>query len=228
MLTENSSPSYESLRQHLKEDYVNFFRVGSIDDGGYYLDFLKLQKSDLLFSGGISSNVEFEYDVFHLNKDIKIIMVDPTVSVMKLFGKGILRSVMGKKEKLRYLMNTFMFTYMLNSKRCIHQAVWLNATHTIQSVLGSSGFKASPRSVILKLDIEGSEYDLLDEIVAQQELFNTIIIEFHDFDKKADRACSFIENCLPAFELRYLEINPSGGFSADRQPKNIEIVLIRK
>ncbi|MNL50888.1 hypothetical protein D3C87_1739450 [compost metagenome] len=68
------------------------FRFESIEDGGYFISPRNILEAKILFSGGISSNVEFEYDLYRFNKDLLIIMVDPTVSRSKLLAKAILRT----------------------------------------------------------------------------------------------------------------------------------------
>jgi hypothetical protein len=47
----------------------------------------KLLKQIFFLSGGISSNIEFEYDLFRSYSDLKT-MVDPTVSGTKLLIKA--------------------------------------------------------------------------------------------------------------------------------------------
>lgn len=103
------------------------FRFGSMGDGGYYVSPKKILEADILFSGGISSNTEFEYDVFRFNKRIQIIMVDPTVSKSKLLAKALVRSFIGKREKLRYGINTLVFILILGSGRAWHIKKWLSA-----------------------------------------------------------------------------------------------------
>lgn len=59
-------------------------------------------------------------------------------------------------------------------------------------------------------------------------LFNAMIFEFHDLDKKHQLLYDFIAKCDPYFDLINLEINPSGGFDKSNRPKNVEISLERK
>ena len=59
----------------------------------------QLQNLNVLFSGGISSNLEFEYDLFRFNDRINIVMVDPTVSGAKLIFKGLARLFFKKPNK---------------------------------------------------------------------------------------------------------------------------------
>lgn len=217
------SENYFETLSKFKINNDNLIRIGSIGDGGYYVDYSLLSKSDLLFSGGISSNVEFEFDVFRMNEIADIIMVDPTVSRLKLFIKGILRIFLNKSNKLKYLMNTMMFAYLLQSKRCKHISKWLSAENKLFSIIS-----AKYKNICLKLDIEGSEYDLLDEIILNKDKFNHLIFEFHDLDKKGEQLMDFISKISNSFDLVFVEPNWAGGSYGNKFPKLIEVTLLKK
>ncbi|WP_375239949.1 hypothetical protein, partial [Aurantibacter sp.] len=105
----NSDSYYKYfVESYLKKD-TSLFKFGSIGDGGYYLNPKTLTESDLLFSGGISSNLEFEFDFYRFNANAPILMIDPTVSKWKLLIKGFTRLFFKKPDKLRYLYNTLIF-----------------------------------------------------------------------------------------------------------------------
>lgn len=214
----------------IKKEYLksssNLFRFGSINDGGYNINPNKVRNTDVLFSGGVSSNVEFEYDMFRFNENMFLILVDPTVSKTKLLAKAIFRFFLLKKNKLRYLFNTLIFIYMLRSGRVKHIANWLSDKFGIIDTLKSIGINYDDKRFLLKLDIEGSEYDLLPEILSNLYLFDCMIFEFHELDKKNHLLLDFLKNCSSEFSLVHLEINPSGGYHKG-VPKNIEITLER-
>lgn len=220
----------ESYYTKIKKDFLiedsSLFRFGSIGDGGYWLNPETITKSHVLFSGGISSNVEFEYDLFRFNEDLKIIMIDPTVSGSKLILKGLLRFFLNKKEKIRYLFNALIFNFLIRQSRCKHFKMWLNKPKQILEIAKDT--LESHDTILLKLDIEGGEYDFLDEITLNLDRFSALVFEFHDLHKYHDIVYSFIQTCQVQFDLVYLGINPSGGFDGDNRPKCIEITLERK
>ena len=211
------------IESKLIENKCNI-RLGSIGDGGYELSHKKIMDADILFSGGISSNVEFEYDVFRMNKNIKIVMVDPTVSGFKLLGKGIARFFLKKKYKLRYLINALTFILLSNSERVVHKSLWINKKNTIFSILNDTFDKEKKEHILLKLDIEGSEYDILDEVLFNLESFNTMIFEFHDLNIRNQDLIKFIEDCESQFCITALNINRSGGIH-NGLPKVIELTF---
>ena len=117
---------------------------------------------------------------------------------------------------------------MLRSNRALHIKKWLNSKNGIVSSLQEKNIAIENKKMILKLDIEGSEYDLLDEIALNFDLFNCMIFEFHDLDSKNADLYKFLKKCKDSFDMIYLGINPSGGFSECGQPKVIEITLEKK
>ncbi len=215
---------YKKIETDFLVQEDDIFRFGSLDDGGYHLKPSTLQRSEVLFSGGISSNLEFEYDAFRFNPKLKILMIDPTISGFKLLLKGLVRLFFKKRDKIRYLFNALMFNYLIRTNRCKHLKLWLNKEQSILKLLNAN-FKMN-KNVVLKLDIEGSEYDLLDEILEHQNAFIAMVFEFHDLHIRHNLVYDFIGKCA-SFKLIHLNINPSGGFDKQNRPKCIEISLER-
>ena len=60
-------------------------------------------------------------------------------------------------------------------------------------------------NVFFKIDIEGSEYELLDNILLMQDNIVGLAIEFHDLNKNLDKVREFIEN----FSLDLIHIHPN-------------------
>ncbi|WAC01951.1 hypothetical protein N7U66_19240 [Lacinutrix neustonica] len=100
-----------------------------------------------------------------------------------------------KRDKLRYLYNALLFNYLIRTKRCKHLPLWLTKEQSILDLL-KTNFKTQ-KNILLKLDIEGSEYAFLDEIVRNKKAFRAMVFEFHDLDKKHELVHRFIDQCHP-------------------------------
>lgn len=217
---------YKNIKAKFLIEDKSLFRFGSINDGGYYLRPETIKSSDILFSGGISFNVEFEYDIFRFNNTIEIVMVDPTVSGKKLIFKGLARLFFKKPDKIRYLFNNLMFNYLIMQKRCSHLKLWLKKPEQIFKLIEP---KINAESkVLLKLDIEGGEYDFLDEIIENMSRFTAMVFEFHDMHVHHQKVYNFIENCSTLFSLVFIGENPSGGYASNGEPKCVEVTLEQK
>ena len=71
--------------------------------------------------------------------------------------------------------------------------------YTLSSVLEDLEFKA----IFLKIDIEGSEYRILDSIISNHQKLSGLVIEFHDCDINLSKIEWFIKN----FNLKLVHIH---------------------
>jgi hypothetical protein len=78
-------------------------------------------------------------------------------------------------------------------------------------------------SVFFKIDIEGSEYRILDQLIFHQKKINSLVIELHDCDLHFDRIRDFIEK----FELKlvHLHVNNYCSINKDLNPSVIELTF---
>ena len=92
---------------------------------------------------------------------------------------------------------------------------------TLSSVLKDLEFKA----IFLKIDIEGSEYRILDSIISNHHKLSGLVIEFHDCDINLSKIEWFIKN----FNLKLVHIhaNNHGLFDLDKKiPLALELTLV--
>ena len=78
--------------------------------------------------------------------------------------------------------------------------------------------------VVLKIDIEGDEYKVLDDIKKNSKKIVFLIIEFHDVDKNINK----IKKFLAKNDLKNIHIhaNNYGGSDKNKNPKVIELSLL--
>ena len=72
----------------------------------------------------------------------------------------------------------------------------------------------------MKIDIEGSEYRILNQIINYKEMLTGLAIEFHDYDLNKDRVHDFINEI--EMELIHVHVNELGGISCDNTPIALE------
>lgn len=80
----------------------------------------------------------------------------------------------------------------------IEKYVGLNCSDPAQVTLSKVLSQVSTDRIFLSIDIEGSEYRLLDTLVEQSDRFTGVTIEFHDCDLHLAR----IEEFIAAFDLK--------------------------
>ena len=79
--------------------------------------------------------------------------------------------------------------------------------------------------IFLKIDIEGSEYRILDEIIENQDLFTGIAIELHDVDLHLDKIEQFIKNLK--MELVHIHPQNPAFVTKDHIPTQIELTFAK-
>ena len=79
------------------------------------------------------------------------------------------------------------------------------------------------KNILLKIDIEGDEYRLLDEIIYVSEKISSLVIEFHDIDLNLEKVEKFISNLK--LDLVHIHPNNVGGVNSDGDPTIIEFTF---
>jgi len=156
----NTIKNKSSIYQIIKPKKVlgkKKIRIGEKSDGGYILlnDFDNIK---IAYSFGISDEISFDKDL--ADKNIDVFMYDHTI------------------EKLPFQNSKFHWKKIgLTEKKGIH-----NNMKTLDELIKENGHE-NEKNMILKLDIEGSEWNVLYYINKEILMhFKYIIIEFH-FEK---------------------------------------------
>ena len=163
----------------------NLIRVGSNYDGGYVLPKEILRKSKICISFGIFDDCEFEYSV-NTKYNIKIYAYDfltnykfLTLNIIKKLIKVIFfkENIYNLKKSI---INFFLFIKTFKKKKneffqkkIVPYSKFINKKK--QDSLSSIIWSLNLKKFILKIDIEGSEYALLKEIIKYEKknyLFN--------------------------------------------------------
>ena len=91
----------------------------------------------------------------------------------------------------------------------------------------SNVFKNCP--TMLKVDIEGGEYEFVDEFISQVsnnlELINCIILEVHDTKIRRNEFEKLVKGISQYFPVVHIHGNNCAGVSADGLPEVLEITF---
>ena len=83
-------------------------------------------------------------------------------------------------------------------------------------------------SVFLKIDIESSEYRLIDSLLKYKDRIIGMAIEFHDTDPLRIIFINSMKKLLLDFEIVHLHANNSSSSSSDGLPEVLEISFARR
>ena len=205
---------YDELSKFLKELWPkivsgNLLRFGTAGDGGYLLPSM-MQNIKVCYSGGVETNSDFEADIVS-KFGCLVYMLDGSVSGPPITSPNF-------KFKKLWVGN-------INTSDTIDVNDWLKLERN-----------TGKNEVLLKLDIEGHEYNVLQAISdLNWEMIGCLVCEFHAFEVilsgNNKRVRGIFEMILSKFDCVHVHANNSKqpyiahGFLI---PSDIEITFVKK
>lgn len=208
-------------------------RIGSSNDGGYVVPFEAVKAAGALLSFGLSHDWTFERDFKKQNPDAIIHCYDHTVSLRTAFEYSVgqlLRFILQLRPgalRRAFTWIDYVFFFRADRKH-FKQRIWRDRQHdsaTIEDV-----FNRLPHGcqVFVKMDIEGSEYRVLDDLLGHSGNIVAMAIEFHDVDIVPQMFNSFVEKIKRDFHVVHIHGNNMGGIAPFNFPINPEITFLNK
>jgi hypothetical protein len=208
-------------------------RIGSSNDGGYVVPLDAVKASGALLSFGLSHDWTFERDFKKHNADAIVHCYDHTVSFptvlvysFRQFVGAIVRLDAGHLRKAFAWLD---YPSFFRAER-IHfrQRVWRDRESN--SVTADDAFARLPEAIptFVKVDIEGSEYRILDDLLRHSADITALAIEFHDVDIVPELFSSFVEKIKRDFYLVHIHGNNLGGLAPFHFPIAPEITFLNK
>ena len=227
------------LPKYLQPKYsFKKIRVGKKYDGGYVAPLLAIKKSESLISFGMYDDWSFEKHFSKLNKKINIFVYDGSVNFffwIKYYIKNFILLIRLKIELNNFIKSFFkIFDYYIffNKKKILHIEKFvtsadkkisnINKKITLNQIFNNTPIK----NVFLKIDIEGNEYRILNDILKYKNKIECMVIEFHNFDLMQKK----IKNFLKKFNLCivHTHVNNYGRITQKETPTVIELTLSKK
>ena len=205
----------------------DLIRIGSKHDGGYLIEKSSMQKSQFLFSFGVSTNWEFEKEF--INKtNINFVAFDGSMN--KKFWENEKKLAIIKLKKLsfskflRYFFIKRNFYKFFHNKKLISKFIGNNSGKFI-TFNEALSFSKVNNDLFFKIDIEGSEYDILEDILANQKKLVGLAIEFHQCNKYLNVIKSFVSRFK--LELVHIHANNYDDLTSFSIPESIEITFAK-
>jgi hypothetical protein len=216
--------------------YDDLIRIGSENDGGYVIPRVIVEKAEFLLSFGISDDWHFDAGFSALNPTVKIHAYDPTISnfqyrdalalsILKLVlgGKATIGEVRERFHIFRQYRRFFQGRVQHFEERISKYKIGRSDT-TIETVFG----RAVSESLFLKIDIEGAEYRVIEDLLRHSDRIMGMVIEFHDTDALRSIFVDSVQRITRLFEIVHLHANNFGSVSADEVPDMLEIAFLRR
>ncbi len=185
----------------------DLIRVGSKHDGGYLIEKTSFINSKFLFSFGISTNWDFEKD-FIYKRNIQLIAFDGSINEEFWQNKKIIALEKMKKLSLKDLYQYMYIKYSFNkffSKKNFVPKFISNKLPNSMTFKEAINLSEINEDIFLKIDIEGSEYEILGDILENQNKIIGIAIEFHQCNFYIKDITNFVNNL--ALEIVHIHAN---------------------
>ena len=216
-------------------DNEDLIRLGSIDDGGYVVPIQTVNSSKVLLSFGISDNWEFEKD-FLKKTSAKLLAYDHTIDKefwLSKFKKDLTKFFQLKIFKPKKLYKMFQFLdFILFFKMKNSNKFYLKKIGRCQNCLCLNDIITNhlkdEKKIFLKIDIEGSEYDILEDIILNKSKIQGIVIEFHEVSKNIDKIINFTNKLNTDLYLVHIHANNYSMKEFNEFPEAIEITYSKK
>jgi len=194
-------------------------RLGRKWDGGYILSQKILDSSDILLSLGINDEWSFEASCMKAKPFERLIMVDDWGSskqlvtqffdsLLEMFYKFYQKDVFklfkfNSKKILRYVLLKARFHVTYIKTRIGHGP----GEMAIDELIKQQNIKPGLGNILLKMDIEGSEYEIIEDMVKGYKNFSGLAIEFHGILGAPDRFRQAILDLKNKFEIIHIHFN---------------------
>lgn len=228
-----------ALPSHLAPQVVcDLERFGNANDGGYVVQRKLVEQADWLISLGLGDDWSFDTACLQSNSKLRIIACDHTVSREHFVRKivfAVAKVVLGR-ARIADISRAFQ-TYRSyvsffgrdRDKGAFHIQKRVHNRNddcndiTLSEILSFSGAK----SAILKIDIEGAEYRIVDDIIKFSQNISILVIEFHDIDPFRELFFKCMHKLMAKYTIIHMHANNYGGVSSDGLPEVLEVSFSR-
>lgn len=237
-----SDPSIEVLVPDPTDDLV---RLGREMDGGYVIPSRVVASVDMVVSLGIEDEWSFELALLTLNPSIRLVGVDGSTGLAVLAARmlrSVARCVVSLATFNRKGISEGSINLRRHSKRFARFAqFWIPPRKKFLAKMVRGTAQRSDETdwqslqrhwtpstrLLIKVDIEGSEYGVLQHILDSADQTACLIIEFHDIDQNWDAFVELISRLRERFRLVHCHANNWGGTFGNHQiPRVVELTFI--
>lgn len=215
----------------------NLFRVGNKTDGGYVLPSKPFQQIDVIISFGLGDNFSFEHHALLLNNKLNIIVYDHTVNIFYFFKKFLksIKRLFYFKSNLVNILNKFKILihytlFFLINKKAKHiqnkitKKIYFSNETNLKYVFNN----LKQKNFLVKIDIEGDEYEIIKDIKYFSKRIHILIVEFHNLDKKRKLFQNSVIFLKTFFNIIHIHANNNSSLCNDKFPEVVEFIFLNK
>jgi len=209
-------------------------RIGANGDGGYVLPKSIIHQCDALISLGVSADWSFDQHFSELNPKIFVHGYDYSISG-SLFKKSAIKGALkfllflGSLKEVRYRFELYQAYKKFFSGRNVHyeERVFSRNFEKFDITIDQIFKRVSAKNCFLKVDIEGSEYRIIDDILRHSQYIPGMAFEFHETDPYRIQFVESVQKIQKYYKIVHFHINNSTGIASDGLPETIEMTFIK-
>ncbi|MFM8245188.1 MAG: FkbM family methyltransferase [Candidatus Fonsibacter sp.] len=194
----------------------SLIRVGKNFDGGYLIGKKSIENSDVLLTFGVGDDCSFERNFLKINPKARIFLYDNTVKNfwIKKLKRSCYKIFRLNPEILKFIFElVFFVAFFFKNNVCLYKKKIVskkeevnNSNISISEIM--SNLKKY-KTFFLKIDIEGNEYYILNDILRFKKKIKTLIIEFHSVHINLTKIKKFVKK----LNLTLTHIHPNNHLS---------------
>ena len=212
-------------------DIGEMIRIGDKNDGGYVIP-RWLPDMDFLVSFGLGDNWSFERNALKSKIVRDFFVFDHTVSSSVFLSKFTKRFRSSPTNfKANYYRLLVLFRYVLDFRlrgfKHVKKQITRDHSNSTKTNLIEIARQLHESNFALKIDIEGDEYLIIDQIIAMSSRVPLLIIEFHETESMRKIFCNALKNLASEYTIVHTHCNNFTGLSSDGIPLTLELTLLR-
>lgn len=214
---------------------TDMIRVGRDHDGGYVLPRRIIDAADAVLALGLNDDWSFEEALVAMKADLIIHGYDHTVghrSFAREVAFAMARLPLGKgtitqlRERWKTLKSYKRFFSSPN--RHYAQKITDQPDTPLETDINGALQQMDSDHILIKMDIEGSEYRIVDQLVENADRIVGACIEFHDIHPFRIVFNSVIDTLCGPFAIAHAHPNNYGKVSPDGMPDVLEITFVNR
>jgi hypothetical protein len=208
-------------------------RIGSPNDGGYVVPCVAIFEADALLSLGISDDWSFDKEFKEINPATVIHAYDHTISsgiFFIRFLKSLLKSLLALSTfaNAKHALETFLaYPKFFNGTIAHHFRESIGLKYVNSADLKKAISRFGREKLFIKCDIEGSEYEIIEDLLEFQSRIVCLTIEFHHLGTRREEFISAIIKLQSFLTIVHVHGNNWGSLTSDGFPDVIELTMIR-
>ncbi len=211
-------------------------RLGRRNDGGYVLSQKMADSITTVLSFGISEDWSFEADIRKRNPAAVIHAYDHTVSHAIYLSRwnAWLSSAARFHISLKSLFQLYnlprrYLEFFRGEVKHFEERVAAAREQPNDATIDDIFARIAPRgNIFVKMDIEGSEYDVMPQILQHSRDIIGLAVEFHDIGTRRQVFIETVTNVMQDFEITHLHANNYAAPCSDGFPESIEVTFEKR